>query len=378
MSSTLPPIQPHTQAKHHILRYYLDEWFPILGHVYRSLRYIDGFSGPGEYQGGEPGSPLVALRAVREHKHFNGFAQAGKSIEFLFVDKDSEFCRRLLTKIRSSRWPRAFRIDVRQREFEDAMSELIEDVNAGRKWMLPTLIFVDPFGPAGFPMDLMAKLASFKRVEVLVNLNYSRFVQWILPDTSKHITADRLYGGPRWRPALCLRGRDRADFLVNEYEAALREVGWRGTSFEMVNVLNQTEYNLVYGTGSPKGLEAMKRAMRSASQTGEFRYTDRVDPAQPVFIGLDVEKEYPSEIGELLFRKYGGREIALEQLIEEEIQWHRWWLPADLRRALEYLEYGDDPRILGVRNSDGRLRIKRKYPDDCSITFGRPPQRRLL
>ncbi len=57
--SSLPPIQPHTQAKHHILKYYLDEWFPILGRARGSLRYIDGFAGPGEYEGGEDGSPIM-------------------------------------------------------------------------------------------------------------------------------------------------------------------------------------------------------------------------------------------------------------------------------------------------------------------------------
>ena len=378
MSSTLPPIQPHTQAKHHILRYYLEEWFPILGRVHRTLRYIDGFSGPGEYEGGEPGSPLIALRAVRSHKRFDEYAEAGKTIEFLFVDKDPEFCRHLQTKIGESYWPQAFGIDVRHREFEASMAALLDAVNAGRMEMPPTLVFVDPFGPAGFPMNLLAKLASYKRVEVLINLNYSRFVQWILPDTSKHITANRLYGGPRWRPALLLSGRARAEFLVSEYEAALTEIGWRGTSFEMVNMLNQTEYHLVYGTGSPKGLEAMKRAMRSASQTGEFRYTDRIDPSQPIFIGLDMEKQYPEEIGQHLFRKYEGREVARDRLVEDEIDWHRWWLPSDLRQALAHLEYGDDPRILNVRNSDGRPRMKGSYPEGCYITFDRPPQRRLL
>ena len=149
-------------------------------------------------------------------------------------------------------------------------------------------------------MDLLARLSTFRRMEVLINLNYNEFVQWILPDPTKHVTADRLYGGPRWRPALDLIDRERADFLVSEYEAALSEIGWRGTSFEMVNVQNQTAYYLVFGTQYYKGLEAMKRAMRDASQTGEFRYTDRIDPSQPTLIGLERENEYPREIGEYL------------------------------------------------------------------------------
>ena len=72
--------------------------------------------------------------------------------------------------------------------------------------MPPTLLFIDPFGPAGFSMDLLKRLSAFDRVDVLINLNYLEFVRWILPDPIKHITADRLYGGSRWRPALDLEG----------------------------------------------------------------------------------------------------------------------------------------------------------------------------
>ena len=53
-------------------------------------------------------------------------------------------------------------------------------------------------------MELLERLTQYKRVDLLINLNHNEFVQWILRDPSKHVTADRLYGGPRWRPALNL------------------------------------------------------------------------------------------------------------------------------------------------------------------------------
>ena len=376
--STLPPIDPHTQAKHHILRYYVNEWFPILGRSSRSLRYIDGFAGPGEYEGGEPGSPIVVLGAIQRHRQFEDFSEEGKGIELLFVEKDPDYHRNLERKIRAGSWPSAFKIDVKHGEFEDVMTQLMDNVAAPMEQMPPTLAFIDPFGPSGFSMELLERLSSFKRMDVLINLNYNEFVQWILLDPSKHITADRLYGGPRWRPAINLIGRERTTFLVREYEDALREIGWRGTSFEMVNKQNQTAYHLVFGTGSPKGMEAMKRAMRSVSPTGEFRYSDTIDPAQPVLLGLNMADEYPQEIGEFLFRKYDGQEVARDRLVEEEIDWHRWWLPSDLRGALMHLEYGDDPRIASVRNSDDRSRRRRTYPKGCLITFARSAQHRLL
>jgi len=44
---TLWEIDPHTKAKHEILRRYLNAWFPILNSWNNRIIYIDGFSGPG-------------------------------------------------------------------------------------------------------------------------------------------------------------------------------------------------------------------------------------------------------------------------------------------------------------------------------------------
>ena len=57
-------------------------------------------------------------------------------------------------------------------------------------------------------------------------------------------------------------GAAKSRFLSEEYQLALTEVGWKTTSFEMVNAQNQVVYHLVFATQNPKGLEAMKRAMR--------------------------------------------------------------------------------------------------------------------
>ena len=90
-NSTLGRILPHTEAKHDILTFHLGAWFPILGRSFNRLQFIDGFSGPGQYLGGEPGSPILALNTVERHRYFSEFARAGKTIDFLFVEKEPRF-----------------------------------------------------------------------------------------------------------------------------------------------------------------------------------------------------------------------------------------------------------------------------------------------
>jgi three-Cys-motif partner protein len=84
-SETLWEIEPHTKAKHEILRRYLGAWFPILGLKIPRIVYIDGFCGPGRYLGGEEGSPIIALKEA-----LNQPALANAEVNFLFIDERAD------------------------------------------------------------------------------------------------------------------------------------------------------------------------------------------------------------------------------------------------------------------------------------------------
>ena len=88
------PIEPHTNAKHEILKKYLQRWFPILNKYNKTVNYIDGFCGPGRYKGGEPGSPLIALNVALNQK-------LSGNIIFLFVDERSDRIEHLKTELKS-------------------------------------------------------------------------------------------------------------------------------------------------------------------------------------------------------------------------------------------------------------------------------------
>lgn len=48
-------LEPHTQAKHLILRRYLEAWLPIMATHNGRIVFVDGFAGPGRYVGREEG-----------------------------------------------------------------------------------------------------------------------------------------------------------------------------------------------------------------------------------------------------------------------------------------------------------------------------------
>src|SRR4051794_33705081 len=84
--STIWELERHTAAKHAILRAYLNAWLPIMGMHYNSrLVLVDGFSGPGIYQNGEPGSPIIMLNAFLEHSLKD---RIKAELVYLFIDED--------------------------------------------------------------------------------------------------------------------------------------------------------------------------------------------------------------------------------------------------------------------------------------------------
>jgi three-Cys-motif partner protein len=83
------PLDPHGKVKHLIFQRHLDAWLPIMTRSFVKLLYVDGFAGPGVYEGGEPGSPIIALRAAI----FNRALKARPpdcELEFLFIEERSD------------------------------------------------------------------------------------------------------------------------------------------------------------------------------------------------------------------------------------------------------------------------------------------------
>ena len=81
---TIWELKPHSLGKHRVLREYLKAWLPILGQTQGRIIFLDGFAGPGEYERGEKGSPIIALNAFLEHSARNKMTA---EVKFVFIEK---------------------------------------------------------------------------------------------------------------------------------------------------------------------------------------------------------------------------------------------------------------------------------------------------
>ena len=331
---------PHTQAKHSLYRYYLDAWLPILlrGGVPR-VRIVDGFAGPGRYRvTNRTGSPQIAIDAILESKQLATLLHGDRRILLQFIEERSDRSEHLKRELDELPGRAIYEYQVKQGDFESVWSAEMNRIKAGGARLEPTLLFIDGFGYAGFPLRLLTRALEYQSCEVLINFAWQSINQWALGDASKHSALDHLYGSDRWRPGIkIVDSWAREQFFLAQYQHALTEAGWRGTSFRMLNENNQTSYHLVFGTTSPKGMEVFKSAAWRVATDGLFQFSDLRNQAQVGFLRDVTEDIVVDQLKTQLLAAYSGQQVSRERL-GAFVDWHAIARQPHLTKALAQLQ----------------------------------------
>jgi three-Cys-motif partner protein len=273
------PLPDHTAAKHKLLRAYLGGWYPILARWEGQVIYLDAFAGPGVYRNGEPGSPIVALQTLLDHRHLPSLASCEFRFNFLEPRPDRlAQLRGEIEKLRAARdgFPTNVVVRSRQDTFEDAARSIVSWLKERGQQMPPTFAFIDPFGPKGLPMAVIRELLDARKCEVCVHFMLGFVNRWIRRGRrDPHVAG--LFATNDYRQAEAMRGASRQRFLLDLYQRQLREVaGFRHvTSFNLFGLRNQWISAIVYGTNSERGMEVMKAAKWRVDPVRGGRFSDR-------------------------------------------------------------------------------------------------------
>jgi three-Cys-motif partner protein len=309
ITSTVWKIEPHTEAKHAILRKYLDAWLPIITRWNGRVLYIDGFAGPGEYIGGKDGSPVIAIKAVLEHK-----ANIKSQIRMLFIEADKDRCEYLKQKIGSLKIPSNIGIECICAKFDDTLTEIFKYIDEQKARLAPAFVFIDPFGFTGIPFALIKRIMGNEKCEVLITFMFEEINRFIRDDKLWDSLIGT-FGTDKWKQVISEQDPKRRTELLHtiyreqlETDAGIKFV----RSFKMVNKVNKTDYFLFFGTNNITGLKKMKEAMWRVDKSGSFQFSDAThNPNQPVL--FEIEPNY-NQLKKILLKEFKNKSASITEI----------------------------------------------------------------
>ena len=338
-------LDPHTRAKHDLLNRYLEVWFPILGTYYGDLVLCDGFAGPGQYKGGERGSPLIMLNAAREYCQ----RSPGRKVHCFLIEKEAARFRHMRDLVQDLGLPPSVIPYPIHGEFVDETEPLVRSIATYEaSGPVPSFFLIDPFGIKGAPMAFISRLMSLEKSECLFSFMWEP-IRRFAEHGAWEMHMDDLFGTDGWRDILADDTDDHRAKLHALFERRLRESGatyvlpfqlWEG---------GKHIYTLFFATNGIKGCDVMKQTMWSIDPTGSYAFRGTLQGQRP----LDFSVE-PSGLEEDLRRHFGREWISTTEADDFMKGDQTLYLKQHLRkRTLVPLE---EKGIIEVDRPDGERR----------------------
>lgn len=301
-------LEPHTSAKHLILRRYLQAWLPIMTRWNGRVLYIDGFAGPGIYRTGEEGSPIIALKEAIHHT-----AQIRSQVVFLFIEADPARLEVLKQQIATLQVPSNFKVQCLFGRFDEHLTRVLDFVKEQKRNLAPTFAFVDPFGFSHTPFSLIKGLMQNDKCEVLITFMYEA-INRFLSHPDQPANYDSLFGCQDWREASSVEDPQARKKFVHDLYLRQLQVSAAVTyvrSFEMIDPGNRTEYFLFFGTKSYEAVKKMKEAMWKADESGRFQFSDTTDMNQSLLFGTTPDF---SDLKSRIVSKFKGSRVTVDDV----------------------------------------------------------------
>jgi three-Cys-motif partner protein len=325
------------------------------------LLYIDGFAGPGRYLGGEPGSPLVALNAVRDRAK-----PLSCMVDLVFIEENRERVAHLRSELDRVTLPDRIRVHPLHGRFDQLLLPILNQFETKGTRSAPTFAFVDPFGWRGMPFALIERLLRNPSCEVFVNLMYEEINRFLAHH--QQVSAwDDYFGTSDWRNCERVAGSaERLACIRDLYRTQLRSQtnAKFALSFEMRNLSNRTDYLLYFATQNRQGLLKMKEAMWRVDPSGRFMFSDvSAGPQQTLF---PDEPDF-AQLRRQIVSQFARSRVTIEEVDRFVVEDTKFLQSHYKTSILRVMETDDPPRIRFVMGPAGRRRGT--YPPGTVIEF---------
>lgn len=269
---------PHTAAKHALLRRYMSAWFPIMARQFHDvgITFLDGFAGPGEYNNAQDSSPLIAM----EQAHRFEVTRWRTQTRLVFLEARAGRAEHL-RKVLDSRHPPAARpsrlmLDVRRGKCVDLYEQAIAEAGG---WSGPVFANLDGWG-VDTDYSIVQRIARQQSSEVLVTFQDQFFIRFA---DGEQEAGERVFGHSRWRAVDQQPTAEKTPFLVSLYRQGLHDAGFDYVlMFQMVDEGGHSLYQF-FGTTNEVAVEKFKDGLWEVDVVSGQRFRDPRDPDQMAF-----------------------------------------------------------------------------------------------
>jgi three-Cys-motif partner protein len=252
-----------TKAKHFILKSYLQALaFKIFN--FADIAYVDGFSGPWETRTEDfkDSSFMIAIDVLKDAQaKFLEQRKIERKVRCFFSENNAEAYAKLQTAVAPYHKPAEdFEILTYGGEFADAVDQIRAFV--GSNYF--ALIFIDPTGWTGYPLDTIKPLFAPRKSEVLINFMYDFINRGVgMSDPNTVASFNPILGGPGWGDRLDpeLAAVDRGMAAEKLFRETLQAAG----QFDFVvstkiyrPTIDRPHFFLTYGTKDKSGLSTFR------------------------------------------------------------------------------------------------------------------------
>lgn len=273
----------HQRVKHALLRGYLNGWLPKLGLSHGRILYIDTHAGRGEFDTGEPGSPMVALDTLLEHAHRESILGSCEA-RFILMEADPDNAEHLRAVATKRALPQNVAVRVFTGDSSSYLTDLMNYLDEQHSTLAPTFALVDPYSYQ-VPGECLRRLMSHPRVELFVNViwrehDMARINAAQKPGSEFCTQMDAIFPGQDWRSRIDNNapGEERLKQTVLLF-AELTEAKW-ATYIRMLGKNRATRYTLLHLTNHDAGRDLMKECIWKACPEGGFFARAYEDPTE--------------------------------------------------------------------------------------------------
>jgi three-Cys-motif partner protein len=269
--------KPWSKYKDFILGYYLQPYISKLQRYGRPIAIIDCFAGPGKFQDGNDGSPLIISKLIKDWREKHKVNVVG-----VFIERKKEYYDELEVNLSPFK---GYTSPIKG-EFGNYIEKIaqLSDKNT-------IFVYVDPFGVKDLIFDEMEKI--FKKVsknnsvELLMNFNCNGFLRWALKalnydSKTDEIDSDveneepcsiddlnKIANGDYWQEIAIsdISHEEKVENIASKYIEQLKQYFPFVNAYPIKDKLkNIPKYYLIYATRHEDGLLLMNNTMCKAKE----------------------------------------------------------------------------------------------------------------